>query len=331
MVQEPLEPTPPPACFDDGSWPSDLNAVAPPPKVQEMPARPLILGAITVWVVLASCSSSSDTGSTPTPATTSPPASQTPTSVSPEMIDVGGFRLAIRCAGSGRPALIFEGGHGDSESSSDFSTVVEVMVELDLTRVCWYDRAGLGDSDDRPERRVAPRVLAEELHTLLGKAGIDPPYVLAGASYGGPLVRVYQHEYPDEVSGLMLIDAVEEHIAQFEFGERRFIEGRSFFTRSDLAAALDDAGPLGDLPVVIITAGTGAGEPEWMHGQRRLAALSTNDIHVVARGATHHVTDDAPELVSGAARLLLAAARTGSPLAGCDAALEQLGARCLNP
>jgi hypothetical protein len=247
------------------------------------------------------------------------------------MIDVGGFRLAIRCAGSGSPAWIFEGGYGGPEASSDFSTVQATMVERDLTRVCWYDRAGLGGSDDRPERRVAPRVLAEELHTLLRKAGIDAPYVLAGASHGGLLVRVYQHEYPDEVGGLMFIDAVEEHIPHFEFGHRRFLEGRSSYTRSDLTAALADAGSLGDLPVVVITAGTGAGEPDWLDGQRRLAALSLNDIHVIARGASHYVTDDVPELVTEAARLLLTAARTGSHLAGCAPALEQLGARCLNP
>jgi pimeloyl-ACP methyl ester carboxylesterase len=74
------------------------------------------------------------------------------------------------------------------------------------TRVCTYDRAGMGWSEASPYPRTA-RQFAKELHTLLANANEPGPYVLVGHSLGGYSVRVYAHDYPDEVSGLVLIDA----------------------------------------------------------------------------------------------------------------------------
>ena len=75
-----------------------------------------------------------------------------------------------------------------------------------FARACWYDRAGYGWSDPGPFPRDA-KAIADDLHRLLQNAGVAPPIVLVGASFGGLIVRVYNYRYPSEVSGLVLVDS----------------------------------------------------------------------------------------------------------------------------
>jgi pimeloyl-ACP methyl ester carboxylesterase len=76
----------------------------------------------------------------------------------------------------------------------------------EVTRICFYDRAGRGRSDDAPIPRTSQDV-AEDLHALLVNAQIDPPYVLVAHSLGGFHVRVFAGLYPEEVVGMVLVDA----------------------------------------------------------------------------------------------------------------------------
>lgn len=118
-----------------------------------------------------------------------------------KMVDVGGFRLHIHCTGSGSPTVVIESGWGDSSASWGW-----VQPEVaKTTRVCSYDRAGMGWSEASPYPRNA-REYAKELHTLLEKANEPGPYVLVGHSMGGYTVLVYAHDYPEQVSGLVMID-----------------------------------------------------------------------------------------------------------------------------
>lgn len=118
-----------------------------------------------------------------------------------QMVDVGGYRLHINCTGSGSPTVVVESGWGDM--SATWGWVQPEVAKT--TRVCTYDRAGMGWSDLSPEPRTA-REYAKELHTLLTKANEPGPYVLVGHSMGAFIVIVYAHDYPDEVSGLVLVD-----------------------------------------------------------------------------------------------------------------------------
>jgi pimeloyl-ACP methyl ester carboxylesterase len=118
------------------------------------------------------------------------------------LIDVGGHRLHISCLGDGSPTVVFEAGLANM--SADWARVQARVAST--TRACAYDRSGISWSDSGPEPRDSLRIAAE-LHTLLGNAAIPGPYVLVGQSFGGLYVRVFADQYPDEVAGLVFVDA----------------------------------------------------------------------------------------------------------------------------
>jgi pimeloyl-ACP methyl ester carboxylesterase len=136
-------------------------------------------------------------------------AAQTPSTPPPlppqgRLVDVGGWKLHLNCTGevhSAQPTVILESGAGDF--SVEWSLVQPKVAALN--RICSYDRAGDGWSELGPHPRTFHQV-AYELHTLLANAGIKPPIVLVGQSYGGWLVRQYQAMYPSEVSGMVLVE-----------------------------------------------------------------------------------------------------------------------------
>lgn len=123
-----------------------------------------------------------------------------------QLVDVGGFNLHIHCTGeAGGPTVVVDAGNGD------FSvTWMGIQREVEKSaRICTYDRAGYGWSDVSPHPRTASQ-MANELHQLLVNADSEPPYILVGHSLGGLNVRVYASLYPDEVAGMILVDAGHE-------------------------------------------------------------------------------------------------------------------------
>jgi CubicO group peptidase (beta-lactamase class C family) len=121
------------------------------------------------------------------------------------LVDVGGYRLHLFCMGEntdGRPTVILEAGLG--ATSSAWAWIQPEVAKS--TRVCAYDRAGLGWSDPSPEPRDAQHIAAD-LHTLLQNAQTPGPYVLVGWSYGGLYMRAYADQYREEVAGLVLLDS----------------------------------------------------------------------------------------------------------------------------
>jgi pimeloyl-ACP methyl ester carboxylesterase len=119
-----------------------------------------------------------------------------------QLIDVGGHRMHLNCAGQGNQTVVLDSGMGDS-----YLSWRKVQPEIaKFTRVCSYDRAGEGYSDSTPRARNS-RVFAEELHTLLHNAGIPAPYILVGHSMAGFNVRLFASLYRNEVAGMVLVDA----------------------------------------------------------------------------------------------------------------------------
>jgi pimeloyl-ACP methyl ester carboxylesterase len=121
------------------------------------------------------------------------------------LVDIGGYRLHLWCTGDGAPAVILDTGLGGSSAGWGY---VQPEVAR-FTRVCSYDRAGMGYSDPGPSPRTARRI-ASELAELLVRSGITGPVVLVGASIAGFDVRVFASDHAERAAGLVLVDASHE-------------------------------------------------------------------------------------------------------------------------
>ena len=117
-------------------------------------------------------------------------------------IDVGGRKLHMHCTGTGSPTVLLEAGGG--AYAIDWALVQPRVAES--TRICSYDRAGLGWSDRGPSYEVVEQIVSD-LHTGLQAAGEKGPYILVGASIGGIYIRAYQRTYPNEVAGLVFTNS----------------------------------------------------------------------------------------------------------------------------
>lgn len=122
-----------------------------------------------------------------------------------KMVDVGGYRLHINSTGTDGPTVVLDAGIGCH--SLEWALVQPEIAKF--TKVCSYDRAGYGWSDESPLERTSANI-AVELHTLLHNAGIPGPYILVGHSFGGANIRLYASKYPDEVLGIVLVDSAHE-------------------------------------------------------------------------------------------------------------------------
>lgn len=125
------------------------------------------------------------------------------------LVDVGGYRLHIYCSGpegaSGGPTVVMDAGIG--ECSLGWGLVQPEIARF--ARVCTYDRAGLGWSDSATTPRTSQQIVSD-LHALLTNAEIKPPYVLVGHSFGGLNARLYTSQFPEEVTGMVLVDSAHE-------------------------------------------------------------------------------------------------------------------------
>jgi len=246
-------------------------------------------------------------------------------------IDVGGYRLAIRCQGKGSPTVILESGF-DNGGNAWF--LVQPKTAR-TTRVCSYDRAGLGASDPRkpPGPPPASRIV-EELHTLLSRARIATPYVLAGHSYGAFFARLYTKRYPDEVAGLVTVDGSplgldpappDADLVQGQ-GEAYYVAAAN----DELAAAPG----LGSRPLIVLTRGRAELSPEletsWLQDQIRVSHLSNDSLLVRVDNSGHGIQEENPDIVVEALRQAVIAVRKGVPLPPCTGTtLPHLAGTCL--
>jgi len=130
-----------------------------------------------------------------------------PDSVAPPgaLFDIGGYKLHMKCSGTGTPTVVLLHGFNDYSFVWD---LVQPEVSR-FTRVCAYDRAGQAWSDPGPRPRGLAR-LTEELHALLRSAGERGPFVLVGHSWGGLIPRVYASRYRADLAGVVFVDATHE-------------------------------------------------------------------------------------------------------------------------
>ena len=257
----------------------------------------------------------------------------------PQMIDIGGRRLALTCAGTGSPSVVLETGLG---AESNEWTLIQRETSAGA-RVIRYDRASRGASD----RVAGPRTaldMVEDLRALLRACQIEGPFILVGHSFGGLLARLYAHRYSEEVAGIVLVDAMHED--QFDvFGPlfppanrseppeltrtRAFWQGgwrspEATTERIDFVSSIRQAREvrsLGDIPLHVLIAGTFLHQPlvppefrerlqeRWEALQRQFLTLSTRATYSLALSSGHFVQRDAPQVVCNAIKESLASRR----------------------
>jgi pimeloyl-ACP methyl ester carboxylesterase len=245
--------------------------------------------------------------------------------------DIGGYRLAYECAGTGRPTVILEAGYTASGIDTYGPAILPALARRN--RVCTYDRAGDGLSDARPAS-ISPLTAAtqaRELHTLLEAIHVGPPYVLVGHSYGGMITREFAALYRHQVAGMVLLDASSEpEVAVYDrLHAGPWIDGTvqpAPNQRIDIHATVHElarAPRLGQMPLIVITAGIL--QDRWLRtvpgleakAQIRLASLSADSIHVLDRGVGHLIPALDSRIVIAAAQAVLSAAASGHALAPC--------------
>ena len=273
------------------------------------------------------------------------------------LVEIGdGRKMYIECRGSGSPTVILESGYrNDAEIWSTplepgMSTVFPQVAKF--TRVCAYDRPGtfldanhLSRSNPVPMPRTA-RDLVSDLHTLLRAGHIPGPYVIAAHSFGGIFARLYASIYPNEVVGMVLVDALSEKVRSgltpeqwklyVNFGftkpppglekykEIETLDVNASFDQIEKAAAAE---PLRRMPLVVLTQGQpfdltpwqplpadfpGALNKAWHAGQNTLATLAPNAKHTVATKSSHYIQVQEPQLVIDAIKQVVEAVRNPS-------------------
>jgi pimeloyl-ACP methyl ester carboxylesterase len=224
------------------------------------------------------------------------------------------------------------------------------------TRTCAYDRAGLGASDAIPGVHDA-RDDVTDLERLLDRAGIQPPYVLVGHSYGGLLARLFAKAHPQQTAGLVLVDALGRDAWRRELAawpkwfapqqRRVFAKPIDAGINSRATVALDSRiRSLGDTPLVVVSAAQERVQYRQIHVdpppnlyrrglrlwgvmQDELAQLSRDSVHVVALRSDHIVQDDQPLVVIAAARAVVGAVRDHMRLRPCKRLFTGPDVHCL--
>lgn len=258
-----------------------------------------------------------------------------------KLVDVGGYQLHLNCIGAGSPTVVLDSGLGLPLST--WSLTQPQVAKF--TRVCSYDRAGIGSSDPGLIPRTSQQIVTE-LHTLLNRAGIKEPYIMVGHSFGGLNVRLYTSQFRHEVVGMVLVDSSYENqppvdlaydakawrwinfcrnLAQSQvkapeyprvYSSREQAEqyracsgsnGEIAAFRTSQAQVRAAQQDLGNIPLVVLT----RSQPpqSWWSEHEELTRRSSNGTHIVAEHSGHFIQKDQPKLVTYAIHQVVEAAR----------------------
>ena len=289
------------------------------------------------------------------------------------LVDIGGGRkMYLECSGAGSPTVVLISGKGngaadwnevldpaDPAHDADYDAMAWGKGDLHksqsavfpmvsrFTRVCAYDRPGVrldGPDQSTPVAQPHPAdQAADDLHRMLIAAGEPGPYVLVPHSYGGVVATLFARTWPNEVDGLVMVDAATplirevaspEAVAKWDEANRRSVpEAPEAVMMVDAFARIDAASPLRELPAVVLSAdkpwqppsaakesdpAAGVTFADWRTSER-LLATSLNARLVTKTKSGHNVYAYAPQLVIDAIRDVVDAVRAGEASAAIDA------------
>ncbi len=222
----------------------------------------------------------------------------------PEQIDAAGRQMRLRVEGEGSPTVVLE--IGLAGALEENAAVQRGVAQF--TRVVALDRIGA----DHSQPVVTGRQIARELHAALENAHLPPPYVLVGQSFGGIYNRIFASRYPDEVAGLVLLDPAQEefiawmkeHYPKEEFSNKKFKNWPEATGVNATLVELKTAGPLPDVPVVVVTAAKPSSDrlsrevrPVWTSMHETWAKSLPHGRHIVTEQSGHGIHVEQPELV----------------------------------
>ncbi len=178
-----------------------------------------------------------------------------------KIVEVNGRDMHIQCTGSGSPTIILDAGQGGW--SSDWANIMPELSENN--RVCAYDRAGYGWSDEVKDGR-SPQDAADDLAALLTAAQIEPPYVLVGFSHAGLADRIFAAQHVDQMAGMVLIDPATEfdneimsaELMQQQQAAAGMFKGFGFMAKIGLLRLIGTENMAGSAPFI----GTDPADPE---------------------------------------------------------------------
>ncbi len=230
----------------------------------------------------------------------------------PGLIDVEGHQLYLDCQGAGSPTVVFD---ADLDEGAVSWELVQPAIAA-TTQACAYDRAGVGLSERGPDPRTSQQAVTE-LHTLLPNAGVQPPFILVGHGFGGLNSQLYAQLYPQEVVGLVLVDATHEEwynqlrstlpIWVRDLYIRQLASNSEGMNLVLSTLQVRTAAPRPAVPTRVITHGYGnvvlpggsvrATEDLWTKLQQDLAQRLPSATLVVAEQSGHAIARDQPDLV----------------------------------
>lgn len=177
-------------------------------------------------------------------------------------VDADGRQLALLCYGEGSPTVFLE--PGDGGSGDEFSYVMRPLGER--TTTCTYDRPGSGRSDPPSKARRTLDDATGDLHALIEAADLPLPFVHVGASGGGYIALYYASRYPDDVTGVVLLDVAQDDPKEGAkiFPGAKAWRNQEHLDNVDAASRMMRLPPLAleDIPLRVITAGDGQASAE---------------------------------------------------------------------
>ncbi|OIU71778.1 alpha/beta fold hydrolase [Rossellomorea aquimaris] len=231
-------------------------------------------------------------------------------------VKVKDFKLYAKVFGEQKTKLtvVMDAGYGDhSKAWKDIAPVIAEQSDVVL-----YDRAGLGKSEKSPAPRTSDHMV-DELKEMLAELNMHPPYLLVGHSFGGVNMRLFATEYPEEVSGLILVDSTPEDYrevflptmpAEFQkaYKDQFVYEGNYHEFMESLKLVKKSRKQL-DIPLVVIAAGkkahySASSQQLWNNMQKELLTISTNNRYILAENSAHYIQYDEPAVVVEAIKSL---------------------------